>query len=359
MLTDPETGQYTLPYEAHERAEVRGEEHPDVAPDGTSLAATEEVNVVTCLQCHASGTGDREGKGVVAPLALRDIVHPAHMSSQWFKLHYGGNCFTCHNVNGNGEFELLTEKVEVNDKGVPDPDNLPIPGSIVIGSVGGPPSNAIVNGGLLYDDWWTAAEVDEPQGDQPLWATQTSNTRSGTTTWRCKECHGWDYQGADGAYGSGSHFTGFGGVFDAQGLFLDELVAWINGSENPDHDFSAMGDGAISDLASFLSVGLVDVAPYIDDDKAAVGADATNGEALYNSTCSGCHGDDGLEINFGSADDPEYVGLIATDNPWEFIHKVRAGQPGTRMPSSIVLGWSMQDVIDVLAYSQTLPTDLP
>jgi len=38
----------------------------------------------------------------------------------------------------------------------------------------------------------------------PLWATQSSNTRSGKDTWRCKECHGWDYMGVDGAYGSGS-----------------------------------------------------------------------------------------------------------------------------------------------------------
>jgi len=68
--------------------------------------------------------------GVAAPLALRDIVHPAHMSSQVFKLHYGGNCFTCHNVNGEGEFELLTEAVEVNEKGVPDPGKLPISGAI-------------------------------------------------------------------------------------------------------------------------------------------------------------------------------------------------------------------------------------
>jgi hypothetical protein len=70
-----------------------------------------------------------EGKGVMAPLSLRDIVHPAHMSSQIFKLHYGGNCFTCHNVNGEGEFELLTEAVDVNEKGVPNPDKLPIPGA--------------------------------------------------------------------------------------------------------------------------------------------------------------------------------------------------------------------------------------
>ena len=132
VLVDPETGKYTLAYEAHERVEVRGEEHPTVALDGTSLAPTEEVNVTTCLQCHAAGTGEREGKGVIAPLMLRDIVHPAHMNSQTFKLHYGGNCFTCHNVNGIGEFELLTEMVDVNEKGVPNPDKLPIPGAIEI-----------------------------------------------------------------------------------------------------------------------------------------------------------------------------------------------------------------------------------
>ena len=130
VLVDPETGQYTLAFEAYERAEARGKKHPEVAPDGTSLAPTEEVNVTTCLLCHAPGTGEREGMGIAAPLALRDIVHPAHMGSQFFKLHYGGQCFTCHNVNGEGEFELLTEAVEVNDKGVPDPEKLPIPGAI-------------------------------------------------------------------------------------------------------------------------------------------------------------------------------------------------------------------------------------
>jgi len=125
-------GKYTLPFEAHERAEVRGNVHPEIAPDGTSLAVTEEVNVTVCLQCHAPGTGDRAGKGVIAPLALRDIVHPAHMYSPWFKFHYGGNCITCHNINGEGEFELLTEMVDVNEKGVPNPENLPIPGAIIL-----------------------------------------------------------------------------------------------------------------------------------------------------------------------------------------------------------------------------------
>jgi hypothetical protein len=132
VLVDPETGQFTLPYEAHERSEARDGEHPGVAPDGTPIGPTDEAGVETCLLCHAPGTEAREGKGVIAPLSLRDIVHPAHMSSQWFKLHYGGGCFTCHNVDGEAEFEVLTEKVDVNEKGVPNPDDVPIPGAIEV-----------------------------------------------------------------------------------------------------------------------------------------------------------------------------------------------------------------------------------
>ena len=129
VLIDNATGKYTLPYEAEERAKARGAEHPTVAPDGTKIGPTDDVSVNVCLQCHAAGTGDRLGKGNIAPLSLRDILHPAHMSSPTFTLHYGGNCFTCHNINGEGDWELLSQKVDVNEKGVPNPDKLPIPGA--------------------------------------------------------------------------------------------------------------------------------------------------------------------------------------------------------------------------------------
>jgi thiosulfate dehydrogenase len=219
-----------------------------------------------------------------------------------------------------------------------------------------PPAVSI--GGRLYDKWWVEAEVDQPEGDQPLWASQDTNTRSGSGTWRCKECHGWDYMGAEGAYSSGSHFTGFVGVLDSQGLSSEELSAWLNGTQNADHDFSAMGDDALSYLVTFLSRGVVDTTPYIDPDtKAAIGGDASNGELLYAQACIACHGLDGTQINFGDADDPDFVGTIAVGNPWEFIHKVRAGQPGTMMPSAIDSGWTFQDIVDLLFYAQSLPVE--
>lgn len=130
VLVDKDTGKYTLSFEAQERSKARGGQHPNTAPDGTSLAPTSEAGIKTCLLCHAPGTGARAGKGKIAPLSLRDIVHPAHMGSQIFKLHYGGQCFTCHDVDGEGNWLVLSDKVDTNDKGVPNPDKLPIPGAI-------------------------------------------------------------------------------------------------------------------------------------------------------------------------------------------------------------------------------------
>ena len=221
-------------------------------------------------------------------------------------------------------------------------------------------TGSVSDGGKLYDKWWKVAKVEEPSGDQPLWATQSTNTRSGADTWRCKECHGWDYLGADGAYGSGSHYTGFTGVFDSRDMSDGDLLAALNGSDNADHDFSAMGEQALGSLVTFLQEGLMDVSPYIDaETKAAVGGDATHGQELFDTICFACHGLDGRMINFGDAEDPEFVGTVASGNPWEFIHKVRFGQPGTSMPEGIDSGWSIQDIVDVMAYAQTLPAELP
>lgn len=130
VLADNVTGRYTLSYEAHERVEARRgvDIHPVVAPDGTDISPTSTAGVETCLLCHAPDPAT--GRGVQAPLSLRDIVHPAHMYSQYFKLHYGGNCFSCHNVNAEGDFEILSQAVTTNEKGVPDPDLIPIPGAI-------------------------------------------------------------------------------------------------------------------------------------------------------------------------------------------------------------------------------------
>ena len=218
-------------------------------------------------------------------------------------------------------------------------------------------SGDAIRGGLLYDNWIKVLGVDTPEGDQPLWATQTTNTRSGKDTWRCKECHGWDYKGVEGAYGSGSHMTGFVGVFQVAGTDPNEILASL---KSGDHDFSAyMDDQALTDLALFLSDNLLDSSAFIQDKK-AVGGDAANGETIYAENCVDCHGTEGLALNFSDESGPEYYGTIAIDNPLEFLHKARFGQPGVAdMPALVDLGLTDQEYIDLLTYAQTLPTSSP
>ena len=212
-------------------------------------------------------------------------------------------------------------------------------------------------GAQMYDKWWSYLGVDAPEIDNPLWATQDTNTRSGSDTWRCKECHGWDYQGVDGAYASGSHSTGFAGILAASAMTAEELTAWLNGSTNPDHDFSPyMEDYALEALVAFIQNEMVDITPYVNADK-TVNGDPAKGRNLYEGTCTFCHGVDGKLINFGGDDDPEYLGTVASGNPWEFFHKASFGQPGAPMPAGLALGWSLQDIADLLAYVQTLPTE--
>ncbi len=241
----------------------------------------------------------------------------------------------------------------------PAPTATPVPPTAT--AVPKPSADSVARGGRLYDKWWKEVKgATDPKDNQPLWASQTTNKATGNATWRCKECHGWDYKGKDGAYGSGSHKTGFPGVWDAaQTKNADELAAILKGSLNPKHDFSkSLGAADVTDLANFLKAGLLDAATYVDiQAKKPIGGDAARGKTLFDGLCAACHGPDGKKINFGSADAPEYVGTVAKDNPLELMHKVRSGQPGSQpsMPAALEMGWTVQQILDVLTYVQSLP----
>lgn len=226
---------------------------------------------------------------------------------------------------------------------------------------GDPVQGDPVLGGLLYDNWPVVSGVT-PEDEQALWSQQTTNARTGVATVRCKECHGWDYKGAGGAYSSGSHFTGFTGVMSAsRALSQDDLMEVLVGGNDFRHDFSdSLTSAEIESLAAFIKTGLINNATYIDYSTKTPRQeiDIDRGNLLYGRTCSSCHGDDGQGINFGSSESPVYISTLAGSNPWEFVHKTRFGQPGvSRMPASEERGWSIEDVLSVLGYAQTLPAE--
>jgi mono/diheme cytochrome c family protein len=209
----------------------------------------------------------------------------------------------------------------------------------------------LVRGGLLYDKWWKVSGVldsTEPMGDHPLYPDV--GEKSGSTTWRCKECHGWDYMGIDGAYGSGSHYTGIKGIYDSGRKTVIELTNLLKTGE---HDFSAhLSDQDIADIAAFITNGLIDMTLYIDLSTKEANGDEINGETLYSGSgqCVYCHGADGKDIDL----DGKGVGDVARDNPWETLHKIRFGHPGSSMPSAIENGLSTDDQVDILTHCQTL-----
>jgi mono/diheme cytochrome c family protein len=218
----------------------------------------------------------------------------------------------------------------------------------------------ISRGGQLYDDWWkTTVDTQKPDTDHPLWKEQTTNKRTGYDTYRCKECHGWDYRGKDGAYSKGSHNTGFKGVYDAAlKMSIKELEA-VNSTDAGKHDFTGnINIEDIADLAIFMKKGLIDTTELVNEDGEPKGGNIRTGSYIFRRNCTHmCHGMAGIAINFGDAEKPEFVGTIAYENPWEFIHKVRAGQPGTRMPSAIINEWTEKEVLDLLSFARTLPRD--
>ncbi len=221
----------------------------------------------------------------------------------------------------------------------------------------------ISRGGQLYDNWWkTLPDADKPTDDQPLWKTQNNNKRNGYSTYRCKECHGWDYRGKDGAYSKGSHYTGFTGIYEAtRKMSIADFEAVLRGETNKDHDFTEyITDEDISDLALFQKHGTIDLMKLVNTDASLIGGNAAEGQSFFSQNCmTECHGPQGTSINFGDEEKPEFIATVAKKNPWEFIHKVRAGQPGTRMSAGIINNWSEDDILNVLAYAQTLPAELP
>ena len=107
-------------------------------------------------------------------------------------------------------------------------------------------------------------------------------------------------------------------------------------------------------LAIFVTRGQVDMDRYIDRQSGTFRGEPRHGVAFFQTICAMCHGLDGMKINFGTVDAPEYLGAVAKTNPWEALHEIRNGHPGKDMVSMRAV--DIQTQVDILSYVQTLPT---
>ena len=201
-------------------------------------------------------------------------------------------------------------------------------------------------GGKLYDKWYAVIEAKAPATSHPLYPADKQYAAKPKANWRCKECHGWDYLGADGAYKSGKHSSGIKGINGAAGRDTAEIIAILKDDKHGYGD--KLGDADLQDLALFVSEGQVDMDKYIDRaSKSPRNGDAEKGAAYYNTMCANCHGMDGKKPK-GMKSFAKQMG-----NPWEVMHKILNGQPGEDMPALRAL--DRQVIVDIMSHMGTLP----
>ncbi|MDK9722147.1 MAG: cytochrome c [Rhodospirillales bacterium] len=205
-------------------------------------------------------------------------------------------------------------------------------------------ASSIARGGRLYDKFWGENKLAQPTDNHKAFANKAGKYDK-DASWRCKECHGWDYKGKDGSYASGGHATGIVGIQGAAGKDPAAVAAIL---KDKTHGYGAaqLSDADIHDLAMFVAKGQVDMSKYIDYAAKKPKGDAAKGEGYYNTICANCHGLDGKKINNAPP-------LGSLQNPQEMLHKVLNGQPGQNMPALRLL--DLQIAVDLVAYMMTLP----
>ncbi len=212
-------------------------------------------------------------------------------------------------------------------------------------------------GGRIYDKWWEALDRDEPEGTNPAYPTDVNGKQEGSGTWRCKECHAWDYRGDEGIYSSGSHYSGISGIDGAVGQPV-ELISRMLRDENHPYTEDMITDDEMLRVAAFVSRGQVDMRTFVNADTRTLLAGVGNtdrGREIFQTTCAACHGFDGAAMDWGDDDGPSYVGTEAVGLPDEVFHKIFNAHPGVAMIN--LRAFSLQDSIDTLSYAATLPIE--
>jgi mono/diheme cytochrome c family protein/rubredoxin len=205
---------------------------------------------------------------------------------------------------------------------------------------------SITHGARMYDNWQVETGGRPQSLPHPAYPPTAYFVNDATMTWRCKECHGWDYAGKQGQYATGHHATGIKGIRDMAGADPARIVAILRDGT---HRFDAvLKSRDLLDLANFVSSGQIDMNAVIDNKNGRARGDAKRAGAHYRTICATCHGVDGQRIITAPP-----LGRVARTNPWESLHKIANGHPNEKMPA--LRNLDQQLLVDILSHLQALP----
>lgn len=207
-----------------------------------------------------------------------------------------------------------------------------------------------VRGARIYDDFTIELAATVP-GPNPLLALANEPTAGVTDTdsWRCSQCHGFDYEGGVFTFNNGATNNLLEIVYDVrwrdEGYIADFLFtgfdAWDGTAVVNVHNYSTLlTPQAIVDVSDFVANELYDTHMYVRAASNGSLGDHMNGMALYNSVppvngaippiirvnganfnCVDCHGADGLLV--AGVD----LYNVAWTDPFMFMHRVLFGSP--------------------------------
>lgn len=287
----------------------------------TALGASEKIFATVCAVCHGlDGSRLRD----VAPLGDSARQRPYEVLHVALNGHPGGNMPALRTLGEDAAARMLAYL-----------QTLP---SVNLAA-------SIANGGRLYDDWQAQAAGQRQALPHPAYPRKAYYADIAALTWRCKECHGWDYKGNQGQFANGHHATGIKGIRAMVGVDPERIMAILR---NGSHLYGAvLKYRDLQDLANFVSHGQVDMDAMIDPRGRLSRGDATRGAAHYRSICAGCHGLEGRSIA------KRHVGRVAKEDPWASLHAMLNGHPDDTMPALREI--DQKTIMDILAHIQALP----
>lgn len=246
---------------------------------------------------------------------------------------------------------------------------------------------SVSRGGIMYDKFW-AQEADFNQNHS---AIATLNSKP--DFFRCKQCHGWDLLGANGAYINRAPKTSRPNVSSvnllnlAQNKTYKELFEAMKktaGRRDISYDLSSydpatnstegdkmpnytqlLTDAQIWDIVKFLKEGYIPVSALYDFTITGtyptgtiaysnIGKDGNEAAGLtyYQNKCQSCHGSDGKTLTLEGLS----LGKFLRSKPNEVQHKIKFGQLGTSMTGQFsITNAQMKDLYKALANATNFP----